>query len=93
MIDLIAELASVRSSLSKRKQGINYAISSEGEYLKKQGFIPNEIADEDLPSFGVKEIAAYFLLVQIAEADVDRPIPEVLRQHETWTVLANKVLS
>jgi len=93
MIDLIGELWNVRNSLSKRKLGINHAIEAEGVYLAKQGFTHNVIADEDLPLFGVTEIAAYYLLVQIADAKVDQPIPDVLRQYETWTVLANKVLA
>lgn len=93
MIDVINELTSVRNSLSKRKLGITYAIAEQGEYLKDLGFVPNEIADADLPGFGVQQIAAYYLLVQIAEANTERPIPEVLAQHETWTVLANKVLA
>lgn len=93
MIDLIGELWNVRNSLSKRKLGINYAIAAEGEYLAGKGFTHNVIADEDLPLFGVTEIAAYYLLVQIADAKIDQPIPDVLRQYETWTVLANKVLT
>lgn len=93
MIDVIAELALVRDSLAKRKLGINYAIQEEGKYLLGQGFTPNRIPDEDLPDYGIETIAGYFLLVQIVEADVNRPIAEVLAQHETWVVLANKVLA
>lgn len=93
MIDVIRELWNVRNSLSKRKLGINYAIATEGEYLTGLGFTPDVISDQDLPRFGVQEIAAYYLLVEIVEADSDRPIPEVLAKYETWTVLANKVLA
>jgi len=92
MIDVINELRNVRNNLSKRKLGITYAIQEEGIKLSKAGFLPNFISDEDLPKFGVREISAYYLLVQIVEADTTRPIPEVLRQSETWTVLANKTL-
>jgi hypothetical protein len=92
MIDLIAELALIRDSLGKRKLGITHAIAAEGDYLKSKSFSAEVIPDADLPKFGVTEIAAYYLLVQIVQAPTDRPIAEVLSQYETWTVLANKVL-
>lgn len=92
MINLFAELNKTRKNLTHRRLGINYAIDEEQKRLISLGFIPNALANEDARILDIPEIAAYYLLAQIAGQDTTKKIPEVLKSYEAWDILADKTL-
>lgn len=93
MIDLFGELERTLKSLSNRHLAISYAIDQEKENLISLGFVPNALQNEDVAILDIPEIAAYYLLAQIAGTDTTQPLPDLLRMYDKWEIMANTTLS
>jgi hypothetical protein len=92
-LDSMTELHHTKTILANRSLGINLAMAEEKKRLIDLGVVPNALENQDPKVYEVPEIAAYYLLAQIAGANTGQPIQQLLKQYEEWDKMAEKTYS